>query len=46
VEDRGNPILEDYADQMPFKYTGRIDEVDIDLKGENASVELPDIDGQ
>ena len=31
-EDRGTPILEDYADRMPFKYNGRIDEVDIDLE--------------
>ena len=35
-EDRGTPIIEDYADRMPFKYNGRIREVDIDLKGGNA----------
>src|SRR5271163_927062 len=27
-EDRGTPILEDYADRMPFKYNGKIAEVD------------------
>ena len=32
-EDRGTPILEDYADRMPFKYAGRIDEVEIHLPG-------------
>ena len=33
-EDRGTPILEDYADRMPFKYNGSIAEVDIDLTAE------------
>jgi len=43
-EDRGTPILEDYADRMPFAYTGRIAEVDIDLGSANvdADVEEPD----
>ena len=45
-EDRGTPILEDYADRMPFKYNGRIDEVEIDLEGGNAALDVPDIDGQ
>src|SRR5208282_6816288 len=45
-EDRGTPILEDYADRMPFKYAGWIDEVDIDLMGGNAAAEVPDIDGK
>ena len=45
-EDRGTPILEDYADRMPFKYNGRIDEVEIDLVGGNAAAEVPDIDGK
>jgi arylsulfatase A-like enzyme len=31
-EDRGTPILEDYADRMPFKFNGKIDEVTIELK--------------
>ncbi len=31
---------------MPFKYNGRIDEVDIDLKGGNAAADVPDIDGK
>jgi hypothetical protein len=43
-EDRGTPILEDYADRMPFAYTGPIAEVDIDLGSANvdADVEEPD----
>ncbi len=45
-EDRGTPILEDYADRMPFNYTGRIDEVEIHLEGGNAALDVPDIDGQ
>ncbi len=36
-EDRGTPILEDYADRMPFKYNGKIGEVDLDLEGGNAA---------
>lgn len=31
-EDRGTPILEDYADRMPFKFNGKIDKVTIELK--------------
>ncbi len=31
-EDRGTPILEDYADRMPFKFTGKIEKVAVDLK--------------
>ena len=45
-EDRGTPILEDYADRMPFKYAGRIEEVAIHLAGGNAASEVPDIDGK
>jgi len=45
-EDRGTPIIEDYADRMPFKYNGRIDEVEIHLEGGNAALDVPDIDGQ
>ena len=45
-EDRGTPILEDYADRMPFKYSGKIAEVDIDLEGGNAAQAVPDIDGK
>ena len=45
-EDRGTPILEDYADRMPFKYNGRIAEVAIDLAGGNAAQAVPDIDGK
>jgi len=43
-EDRGTPILEDYADRMPFKYNGKIAEVEIYLKGGNADALVPDID--
>ena len=42
-EDRGTPVLEDYLDRMPFKYSGRIDEVEIYLKGGNADADVPDI---
>ncbi len=45
-EDRGTPILEDYADRMPFKYNGRIDKVEIHLEGGNAALDVPDIDHQ
>jgi hypothetical protein len=45
-EDRGTPILEDYAGRMPFKYNGRIDEVEIYLKSGNAGLDVPDIDGK
>ena len=45
-EDRGTPILEDYADRMPFKFNGKIAEVDIDLGGGNAALDAPDIDGK
>ena len=45
-EDRGTPILEDYADRMPFKYAGRIEEVTIRFAGGNAASEVPDIDGK
>ena len=45
-EDRGTPILEDYADRMPFKYAGRIDEVTIHLAGGNAASDVPDIDAK
>lgn len=31
-EDRGTPILEDYADRLPFRFNGSISEVDIDLE--------------
>jgi hypothetical protein len=31
-EDRGTPVLEDYADRMSFKFNGRIETVTIDLK--------------
>jgi hypothetical protein len=45
-EDRGTPILEDYAERMPFKYSGKIAEVAIDLAGGNAALAVPDIDGK
>ena len=30
--DLGTPVIEDYADKMPFKFTGRIERVTIELK--------------
>jgi arylsulfatase A-like enzyme len=45
-EDRGTPILEDYADRMPFKYKGKITEVTIDLPVEKVSLKIPDIVGK
>lgn len=40
-EDRGTPIIEDYADRMPFAYAGKIDEVDLDLRAPEADVDAP-----
>ena len=31
-QDCGTPILEEYADRMPFKFTGKIENVIIELK--------------
>ena len=31
-EDTGTPVVEDYAAQMPFKFTGKLEKVTIDLK--------------
>ena len=31
---------------MPFKYSGRIEEVEIHLEGGNAALDVPDIDHQ
>jgi arylsulfatase len=31
-EDTGTPVIEDYADQMPFKFTGKLNKLTIDLK--------------
>jgi hypothetical protein len=45
-EDRGTPILEDYADRMPFRYAGRIDEVTIRFPGGDAASGAPDIDAK
>jgi arylsulfatase len=36
-EDMGTPILEDYAQNMPFKFTGQLDKVIIDLDNRNLS---------
>jgi hypothetical protein len=30
--DTGSPVIEDYADRMPFDFTGKIDKVTISLK--------------
>jgi arylsulfatase len=29
-EERGAPIVEDYADRMPFKFNGKIEKVTIE----------------
>jgi arylsulfatase A-like enzyme len=31
-EDTGTPVIEDYADKMPFKFTGKLQKVVVDLK--------------
>ena len=30
-EDTGTPVVEDYADKMPFKFTGKLDKMVIEL---------------
>ena len=37
-EDNGTPIVEDYADRMPFRFDGRIDQVAIDLAPMNLNL--------
>jgi len=34
-EDTGSPVVEDYADKMPFKFTGRLDKFVIHLDESN-----------
>jgi hypothetical protein len=36
-EDTGTPVIEDYAAQMPFKFTGTLEKVTIDLAPQNLS---------
>ena len=43
-EDRGTPILEDYADRMPFAYTGAIAEVGVDLGSANVDADIGEPD--
>jgi arylsulfatase len=31
-QDTGRPVVEDYADKMPFKFTGRLHKLVIELK--------------
>jgi arylsulfatase len=31
-EDTGTPVVEDYAGKMPFRFTGQLEKVTIDLK--------------
>ena len=33
-EDTGTPVIEDYADRMPFRFTGKLDKVTIELRPE------------
>jgi arylsulfatase len=35
-EDTGTPVVEDYADKMPFRFTGKLDRLTIELKPEAA----------
>jgi arylsulfatase len=35
-EDTGTPVVEDYANKMPFKFTGKLDKVTIELRPEGA----------
>jgi arylsulfatase len=37
-EDTGTPIVEDYADKMPFRFTGKLEKLIIDLKPEKLGV--------
>ena len=30
--DTGSPVIEDYADKMPFKFTGKLDKITIELE--------------
>jgi arylsulfatase len=31
-QDTGTPVVEDYIDKMPFKFTGKLDKLVIELK--------------
>jgi arylsulfatase len=31
-EDTGSPVIEDYADRMPFRFTGKLHRLVIELK--------------
>ena len=31
-EDTGTPVVEDYADKMPFRFTGKLQKLVIELK--------------
>jgi len=33
-EDTGSPVVEDYADKMPFRFTGKLERVTIELRPE------------
>jgi arylsulfatase len=33
-EDTGTPVIEDYADKMPFRFTGKLDKVTVELRPE------------
>ena len=33
-EDTGTPVIEEYADRMPFKFTGKLDKMTIELRPE------------
>ncbi len=41
-EDTGTPVIEDYADKMPFRFTGKLDKLTIDLKPEQLGLKDQD----
>jgi arylsulfatase len=36
-EDTGTPVVEDYVDKMPFKFTGKIEKVAIEMQKARAA---------
>jgi arylsulfatase len=36
-EDTGTPVIEDYADKMPFKFNGKLNKLTIELKQDDAT---------
>jgi hypothetical protein len=36
-EDTGTPVVEDYDAKMPYKFTGKVEKVVIELKGDTGT---------